>query len=138
MLEQRSATEHELIKKAWSDENFKNELVTNPKPLLAKEMGLESLPDSVTVKVLEEEENTLYFVLPKNPGTIDEIESDANLDEELSEKALEGVAGGDNYIATGYSDVLKVYKTSLPSSFLYGSKILTSAKTMDSLTQLRR
>ena len=136
MLEQRSATEHELIKKAWADDSVKNELITNPKALLAKEMGLDSLPDSVNVKVLEEDENTLYLVIPKNPGTIEEGDADASVDEELSEDALKAVAGGDNVVARVYSDVAAVYKTGLPASFLYGANVLKNATTMKSMSTL--
>lgn len=131
MLEQRAANEHDLIKKAWADENILKELIANPKALLAKEMGLDALPENINIKVLEEDENTLYLVIPKNPGTIEEGDADDDgLDEELSQEALQSVAGGDNYVARGVSDVASVWKTGLPASFLHGINVIKTAATI--------
>jgi hypothetical protein len=78
----RSTIEGKLINKAWQDETFKKELVTNPREVLVKELGLQ-IPETVEVKVFEETSNAIYLVLPMNPNS-----------EELSDMELEGVAGG--------------------------------------------
>lgn len=85
-MTQRSEYEREVIKKAWSDENFKQRLISDPKSVIAEELG-ETLPENIEVEVLQETENKVYFVLPSNP-----IPNVA--EEELSEEALESVAGG--------------------------------------------
>ncbi|MEO1432950.1 MAG: NHLP leader peptide family RiPP precursor [Cyanobacteria bacterium J06633_8] len=74
-----------LVAKAWQDENFKNELMGNPKAVIQRESGKE-IPDNVQVTILEENPNQIYFVIPTKP----EVDSS----EELSDEALEAVAGG--------------------------------------------
>jgi hypothetical protein len=72
-----------VIAKAWKDEKFKKELLGNPKAVISKEFGVR-IPDNVNVKVLEEDANNLYMILPmKVPG-----------EGELSDEQLESVAGG--------------------------------------------
>jgi hypothetical protein len=83
--------EQKLATKAWQDESFKQELLNNPKSALEKE-GI-SLPDSIDVKVVEENSSLLYFVLPQNPDQLSE----------LSESELEAVAGGGFTITVSYS-----------------------------------
>lgn len=79
----RKEIESELIAKAWKDETFKQELINNPKAVFARELGQE-LPENLTIRVLEETGNTIYLVLPTSP----------QVSEELSDEALEAVAGG--------------------------------------------
>jgi hypothetical protein len=78
----RVEIEERLIAKAWQDPAFKQELISNPKDTIAKE-GI-SLPDTIEVRVVEENANTLCFVIPAQP----------NSTEELSEAELEAIAGG--------------------------------------------
>lgn len=79
--------EQKLIQRVWEDENFKQELLSNPQAVYARESG-EELPKNIEVEVLQETTNKVYLVIPTNPtpATCDE--------EELSEEALETVAGG--------------------------------------------
>ncbi|MEH2172738.1 NHLP leader peptide family RiPP precursor [Nostoc sp.] len=92
MSEQRSQPktrqefESQLIIKAWKDEAFKLELISNPNAVYARELG-QIIPESVNIQVLEENSNTLYLVIPRSPA-------DAEVSEELSDEALEAVAGG--------------------------------------------
>lgn len=89
-LQSRQELESQLIAKAWQDETFKQELITNPKAVFAKEMG-QTLPENIEIRVLEETPTTFYIVVPKNP----------EVSEELSDEALEAVAGGgfvQNYV----------------------------------------
>ena len=82
----RQEFEADIVAKAWQDEAFKQELLSNPKATLTKEFGT-PIPDSIQVRVLEENPNTLYLVLPVKPA---DLEGQG----ELSENALEAVAGG--------------------------------------------
>ncbi len=88
MTENKSRQEFEadLVAKAWKDEAFKQELLSNPKATISKEFGT-PIPDNIEVRVLEENPQTLYIVLPMKPA-------DIQGEGELSEEALETVAGG--------------------------------------------
>ncbi len=62
----RQELETKLIKKAWEDEGFKNELLVNPKEAIQNALEL-LIPADINIKVVEETPNTVYFVLPANP-----------------------------------------------------------------------
>jgi hypothetical protein len=79
--------EQKLIQRVWEDENFKQELLSNPQAVYARESG-EELPKNIEVEVLQETANKVYLVIPTNPTPAMTDE------EELSEEALETVAGG--------------------------------------------
>ncbi|HEY9769498.1 MAG TPA: NHLP leader peptide family RiPP precursor [Coleofasciculaceae cyanobacterium] len=78
--------ETELITRAWQNEEFKQKLIDNPKAIYAEELQ-QKLPQNIEIKTIEETANSLYLVLPQNPAEI-------KVSEELSEEALESVAGG--------------------------------------------
>ncbi|MEM7593393.1 MAG: NHLP leader peptide family RiPP precursor [Cyanobacteria bacterium P01_A01_bin.83] len=80
----RREIEARIIAKAWKDESYKQELLSNPKAIFEREFGVE-LPEEVSVQVLEENATTLNFVLPMAPQT---------QDSEISEEQLEAIAGG--------------------------------------------
>ncbi|MEH2072561.1 MAG: NHLP leader peptide family RiPP precursor [Nostoc sp.] len=88
----RREIESDLIARAWKDEAFKQELIRNPKAVFARESG-QKIPENIEIKVVEETGNTLYLVLPKSP----------QVSEELSDEALEAVAGGggDTFVTEG-------------------------------------
>jgi hypothetical protein len=79
-----SIAEAQLTAKAWKDPAFKRALLSDPKGVLQQEFGVQ-IPDDVTVKVVEETQQTVYFVLPAVPD-------DTSVDQ-LSDFELEAVAG---------------------------------------------
>lgn len=95
-FKQRQELEAKCIAKAWKDDNFKQELLKNPNATFAKTMGL-PIPANVQIKVLAETSNHYYLVIPKKP----------EVSEELSDEALEaiagGVGGGGNYNSDVYN-----------------------------------
>ena len=54
-----------LIAKAWSDESFKEKLMSDSRAILEAE-GI-SVPPGVDVKVMEQTETQLFVVIPKKP-----------------------------------------------------------------------
>ncbi len=84
-MEQRKHLEQQIIEKAMKDESFRIQLIEDPKFILEQEMGI-IIPDTFNIKLLEEDAQTFYLVLPAkiNPGSEDE----------LTEADLEMVSGG--------------------------------------------
>ena len=74
-----------LVAKAWQDDNFKQELISNPKAVIQRETG-EEISNDIQVNIVEETPNQIYFVIPSKPNV--------DNSEELSDEALEAVAGG--------------------------------------------
>lgn len=62
----RKDLEIHLITRALKDEDFRQDLVANPKAVIESELGAK-LADELEINVLEETEDTLYMVLPCNP-----------------------------------------------------------------------
>ena len=79
----RQEFQAQLVIKALKNESFKNELIHNPKEVYERELG-QSIPESVSIQVIEETPDNLYLVLPSQP----------EVSEQLSDEALEAVAGG--------------------------------------------
>ena len=82
----RHELEAELTAKAWKDEAFKQELINNPKAAYINELQ-QQLPENLEIRVLEETSTTLYLIIPQKPANM-------QFTEELSQEALESVAGG--------------------------------------------
>lgn len=70
-----------IIAKAMQDDDYRRELLVNPKQAIHREFGKE-LPPGLDVRVVEEAANVVYLVLPARPVT------------ELSDHDLAAVAGG--------------------------------------------
>lgn len=79
----RKDFELNLVAKAWTDEGFRQQLISNPKTMVEQELG-EKLPEDINVEIIQEPLKTLYIVLPTKPETVDE----------LDDKELEAIAGG--------------------------------------------
>ena len=69
-----------IIAKSWRDPEFKAELIANPAAALKAE-GID-VPAGMAVTVVENTDKQFHLVLPPVPS------------DELSDEALEGVAGG--------------------------------------------
>jgi len=87
MTQQPKDLEALLISKAMADEAFKRELISNPKAVIARELGQE-LPEGVEIEVLESTQKKLYLVLPLK------VEYGEMPSDELSNEQLDAVAGG--------------------------------------------
>ena len=76
--------QEKLINLCWADENFKNELVAEPKATLEK-MGA-TIAEGVEVVVNDQTDTSVFHVnIPPRPESYDL---------ELSEEELEAVSGG--------------------------------------------
>ncbi|MEH1770607.1 MAG: NHLP leader peptide family RiPP precursor [Nostoc sp.] len=80
----RQDIEARIIAKAWKDEAYKQELLSNPRSVIGREFGVE-FPSDVNVQILEENPTSLHFVLPVSPVSVAQ---------DLSEEELEAIAGG--------------------------------------------
>ncbi len=84
MSKNRKEMEDALVAKATKDPAFRRSLLADPRAAVAKEFGVD-LPAQFQVKVLEENDNSIYLVLPAGAP---------QSGGELSEEQLSGVAGG--------------------------------------------
>lgn len=82
----------EIVQKAWEDDAFKNELISNPLIAIEKLTGKKlNLPEGKTLVVKDQtDESVIYINIPSAPQHI--------MDDELSETQLEAVSGGANLI----------------------------------------
>lgn len=101
----RQDLEAQLVAKAWKDEEFKQELIRNPKAVLEREVSrLEpgaKVPENLDVRVLEETPDTLYVVLPPKPGAERGELSDEDLDNEEGDAMAEQDLGGSKQAVAG-------------------------------------
>jgi hypothetical protein len=61
----------EIIKKAWSDEEFKTSLLADPKNTIKSEFGVDFAPE-IDLQVVEETPNRFYLTLPPSPEAVDD------------------------------------------------------------------
>jgi hypothetical protein len=88
--------ESTVVKKAWLNPAYKQELLHNPKKVIQEEANV-FVPDNVTINTFEENLNKLHVVIP--------MEAREAEDRELDDMELEAVAGGANKdYGTGTSD----------------------------------
>jgi hypothetical protein len=74
----RAVIQNDLIKRAWADDGFMQELLSNTRVTVEKviaEKGLPvTLPASLEIKALEETATRRYMVIPNNPENSTEFE----------------------------------------------------------------
>ena len=83
MAMSRQEIESLIVQRAWKDDAFRDEFVSDPKGIIEKYTG-QKLPADVRVVALPEDDKTIHFVIPAKPTNADE----------LSDEDLEKVAGG--------------------------------------------
>ncbi len=83
-----------LMAKAWSDDDFKAQLLSDPMTVF-RENDL-TIPEGIEVRMVENTEKITHFILPPEP-------SDELMDEELAGAA--GGAGSDVCVGCGPSNV---------------------------------
>jgi len=59
----------EIIKKAWSDVEFKKQLLADPKSAVKDVFGIE-VPDHIELVVTEETADKFYLAIPQNPAEV--------------------------------------------------------------------
>jgi hypothetical protein len=78
-MQDQSQQYRQIIAKCWTDRGFEQQLLADPAGALAAE-GI-SVPDGVTVKVVQDTEQVVHLVIPARP-------------QEVSDDALKALAGG--------------------------------------------
>jgi len=91
-MEKRQQFEQQLIEKAMKDPDFRKRLIENPKAVIKEETGID-LPASINLKILEEDPQTVYLVLPHLNARDDEAE--------ITNNELEKIVGGE--VFTGFA-----------------------------------
>jgi hypothetical protein len=89
----REELEQHLRARAWKDDAFRQEFLTHPKAILERDYAQyfpgSQIPSELSIKVVEEEEQSICLVLP--PKLSDEQLSEL---EPIDDKELLSVAGG--------------------------------------------
>lgn len=66
MSDKRNDIQALLIKKAWENEEFKKELLQNPKATIEKTLQIQ-IPEDVEIAVVQETPKKMYLVIPAKP-----------------------------------------------------------------------
>ena len=75
--------QEQVLERAVKDEHFRQEVLTNPRAVLAREYNVH-LPETISIRVIEDTAETLTIVLPPKQEAM----------QELSDAELEAVSGG--------------------------------------------
>jgi len=84
-MSQQNPNQDPIVSKAMKDEVFRQELLSNPKAAIERELGI-SIPQGVTIAVHEDTPTTLHLVLP--------MPVPSARGAELSDAELEQATGG--------------------------------------------
>jgi hypothetical protein len=60
----RQAAERELVERAAQDQDFRAELIRDPKNVIAREFDIQDMPEDLEIRVVEETPRELVIVLP--------------------------------------------------------------------------
>ncbi|MGE3806984.1 MAG: NHLP leader peptide family RiPP precursor [Gemmataceae bacterium] len=71
----------ELIKKAWKDKSFRQELLANPRSAI-EQLTSYKIPDDVEILIHEQKPKLLHLVVPERPENVEEMS-----DDDISQKA---------------------------------------------------
>ncbi len=88
----------QVIARAWSDADFKAQLLNDPKTVLAS-YGID-LPPGLNLKIVENTTDTMHIVLPATPSQAGD----------LSDADLQNLAGGKSREEKFAVDVAKSFK----------------------------
>jgi len=80
----RKDVEAKIVALAWQNDDFRRKFVADPKGQFEERLGAK-MPADLKIKVHEENENSLHFVIPMRPKPTAS---------ELSDEDLERIAGG--------------------------------------------
>lgn len=75
--------QEQILERAVKDEDFRQEVLTNPRAVLAREYNVH-IPETVNIRVVEDTSNTLTIAVPPKQESM----------QELSDAELEAVSGG--------------------------------------------
>ncbi len=90
----RQQLQQKLIEKSMKDENFRKQLIENPSATIESETSIK-IQESIKIKVLEEDNNSFYIILPAQNN---------ETEDELTDSELEHVAGGYTGDTTCFAD----------------------------------
>lgn len=91
-MSQQNPMQDQIIAKAMKEETFRQELLSDPKTVIARELGI-SVPQGVTIAVHQDTPTTLHLVLPRRAPSA--------AGAELSDAELEQAVGGDIVVDFG-------------------------------------
>jgi hypothetical protein len=74
----REELQAQMLERASRDPEFRNQLVQDPKGLLAQMLDVQ-IPDSITIEVLEESPSKFYLVLPQASQEVSQELTDQDL-----------------------------------------------------------
>jgi len=66
-----------IVAKAWADDDYKQRFISDPATVLRAEGA--DVPEGVTFKVIEAQENENWIVLPPKPADTDMLEGEERL-----------------------------------------------------------
>ncbi|MGG1519586.1 NHLP leader peptide family RiPP precursor [Paenibacillus oryzisoli] len=68
-MSSNEALKAQIIQKAWEDEAFKQQLLSNPKAALKQAFNI-TIPDDIKVNAVEETSTEFVLVIPTNPAKV--------------------------------------------------------------------
>jgi hypothetical protein len=92
----RAEMKRRLIERSLQEEAFRQRLLEEPRTAVEQELGM-PLPAEVEIRAVEETPQTIYLVLPT-------ATSQVGRGDEISDRDLESVAGGDPWDVQTYTD----------------------------------